>query len=307
MPGLPNYDHEPSSFAHEHLASHVMGTPTPVKMATATMAINSIKYIPPQMDVLAGTTTEASRQNPIRLFLNDAAVLFTVLQYAPWIIIPFRTSDKSCELYVGPSSARDLLLQGWLSVVEITFLVAAIPVIMLLPGIMSVAIAVMCCALIIVLSWPMQGPRIAYSMMDGDTVLSAEQHGSERWLFVNGCATGHAGLQKNIDRLSKTFGRAIIGVHNNTYGLVADLIECLIQRCFSYRTMDVRVTYDYVKACLIDPTVTKVVLIGHSQGGIIISLVLDELFADLPRSAVSKLVQLSFGHSVASNRRTPLT
>ena len=49
-----------------------------------------------------------------------------------------------------------------------------------------------------------------------------------------------------------------------SYGLVADLIECLIQRCFSYRTMDVRVTYDYVKACLIDPTVTKVVLIGVS-------------------------------------------
>jgi len=75
-----------------------------------------------------------------------------------------------------------------------------------------------------------------------------------------------------------------------SYGLVADLIECLIQRCFSYRTMDVRVTYDYVKACLADPTVTKVVLIGHSQGGIIISMVLDELFADLPRSTVSKLV-----------------
>ena len=77
---------------------------------------------------------------------------------------------------------------------------------------------------------------------------------------------------------------------------MADLIECLIQRCFSYRTMDVRVTYDYVKACLIDPTVTKVVLLGHSQGGIIISLVLDELFTDLPRSAVSKLVCYSFAH-----------
>lgn len=27
----------------------------------------------------------------------------------------------------------------------------------------------------------------------------------------------HAGLQKNIDRLSKTFGRAVIGIHNNRY------------------------------------------------------------------------------------------
>lgn len=27
----------------------------------------------------------------------------------------------------------------------------------------------------------------------------------------------HAGLQKNVDRLSKTFGRAVIGVHNKRF------------------------------------------------------------------------------------------
>ncbi len=71
--------------------------------------------------------------------------------------------------------------------------------------------------------------------------------------------------------------------------------------------MDVRVTYDYVKACLIDPTVTKVILLGHSQGGIITSLVLDELFADLPRSAVSKLVNIHFARLKLSNNDTQLT
>lgn len=75
-----------------------------------------------------------------------------------------------------------------------------------------------------------------------------------------------------------------------SYGLVADLLECLIQRCLSYNTRDTRVAYDYVKACALDPTITKLVLIGHSQGGIVISLVLDQLFADIPPSCVSKLV-----------------
>ena len=26
----------------------------------------------------------------------------------------------------------------------------------------------------------------------------------------------HSGLQKNIDRISQTFGRAVIGIHNKT-------------------------------------------------------------------------------------------
>ena len=75
-----------------------------------------------------------------------------------------------------------------------------------------------------------------------------------------------------------------------SYGLIGDLIECLIQHCFSYNTMDVRVAFDHVKACLADPSVEKVVLIAHSQGGIIASLVLDKLFTDLPSDSTSKLV-----------------
>lgn len=75
-----------------------------------------------------------------------------------------------------------------------------------------------------------------------------------------------------------------------SYGLIADIVECLIQRCFAYNTRDIRVTIDSVKAWLADDEVSRVVLIGHSQGGIIISLVLDYLFADLPAAYISKLV-----------------
>lgn len=51
--------------------------------------------------------------------------------------------------------------------------------------------------------------------------------------------------------------------------------------------------YDYVKACVTDPTVNKLVLIGHSQGGIVISLIIDQLLADIPASYISKLVKFS--------------
>ena len=91
----------------------------------------------------------------------------------------------------------------------------------------------------------------------------------------------------------------------HSYGLPADILECLVQRCFSYKTKDVRIAYSYVKAVLVDPTVKKVVLIGHSQGGLIASLVLDELFSELPTSCMSKLEIYTFG-SAASHFSNPL-
>ena len=86
---------------------------------------------------------------------------------------------------------------------------------------------------------------------------------------------------------------------------MADILECLVQRCFSYKTKDVRIAYSYVKAALVDPKVDKVVLIGHSQGGLIVSLVLDELFSELPASCMAKLEVYTFG-SAASHFSNPL-
>ncbi|MCJ1392014.1 hypothetical protein MMC18_004881 [Xylographa bjoerkii] len=140
--------------------------------------------------------------------------------------------------------------------------------------------------------------------MDDATIASALTYEHERWLFINGCITGHRGLQLNVNRLAQTFGRPVTGIHNQTYGLIADLLECLVQRCLAFNTMDVRVAYDYTKACLLDPTVNKVVLIVHSQGGIIASLVLDSLYADLPCAIISKLEVYTFG-SAASHFNDP--
>ena len=79
---------------------------------------------------------------------------------------------------------------------------------------------------------------------------------------------------------------------------------CLLQRAVSYHDLGVRLTYAYVKAILVDPTVTKVVLIGHSQGGIIVSLAIDDLLAQLPTRTMSKLEVYTFG-SAASHFSNP--
>lgn len=87
-------------------------------------------------------------------------------------------------------------------------------------------------------------------------------------------------MQANLDRLSQTFRRPIIGVHNRTYGIIFDLIQCIVERNFCYATQDIRRSYAVIREKLMEPDYTKIVLILHSQGGIEGSLILDWLLAE---------------------------
>jgi len=88
----------------------------------------------------------------------------------------------------------------------------------------------------------------------------------------------------NVDMISETFGRPVTGIHNRTYGAVPDLIQCLIQRSASYSTADTRALCDHLNEILSNKAIQKCVVIAHSQGGIILSIALDTLFADVENS-----------------------
>ena len=153
--------------------------------------MKNVSFIPAQMDGVASTSTEAARDNPLRLLVRDAGVLFTNLPYLPWIILPFKTSDPSAELYLGKSNTRDTVVQVWLLFLETILLLLAIPSILVLPGGISVLAACLCCAMIQAICLPLQGSRIVHSTMDSKTVKAAKQHQDERWIFINGCMTGY--------------------------------------------------------------------------------------------------------------------
>ncbi len=106
-----------------------------------------------------------------------------------------------------------------------------------------------------------------------------------------------AWLKSNINRLALTFKRPVIGVHNQTSGIIFDVIECLVQRNFGLATRDVREAYKIVKEKLYNPGYTKVVFLLHSQGGIEGGLVLDWLLQELPQDLLSKLEVYTFGNA----------
>ena len=90
----------------------------------------------------------------------------------------------------------------------------------------------------------------------------------------------------------------------SSIGIVFDILQCLIQRDFGYSTNEIRDAYSYVKSNLIEPKHQKVILIVHSQGGIIASLMLDWLLAELPRDALQKLEIYTFA-SAANHLNNP--
>ena len=230
-----------------------------------------------------------------------------MLNLFPGIFIPFWTTNPRDEFYLRNSNLFGLIALAIASVVPILLLLVALPAFVLLPGFACVLVIAAGIGFIRVVCLPFEGPSLATSEPPTDEAVIARQHllNSERWIFLNGCCvTGHA-LQQNLNLLSETFGRPVQGVHNETWGILGDIVECIIQRAFGFCSKETRVAYEYVKAYCSNPKVKKVVLIGHSQGGIMVSQILDQLFMDLPSELVAKLEVYTFGNA-ASHFNNPL-
>lgn len=104
-------------------------------------------------------------------------------------------------------------------------------------------------------------------------------------------------LDCNLQRIAKTFQRPILGIHNATYGTIFDVLECIIQRTFTYTTTDIRTVYRGISELIQDPQVEKVVLIAHSQGCIEVGLALDWLYVTRPMEQIAKIEVYTFGNA----------
>ncbi|KAJ5743239.1 hypothetical protein N7533_010341 [Penicillium manginii] len=237
--------------------------------------------------------------SPLLLFFRDILLVLRYSWALPGILLPLRLGHTTPldELYLSFGSLVSFLLQILLTIAQIAFLVSIpLMIIFQIPAFwifVYIAIAVGLNYAVCMLA--LNGfERILVSNVPGTT---QQSHGRECWFFINGVANSKHWLQNNIDQLAYTFGRKITGIHNCTAGLVFDLIECLIQRCFSYATGDIRSAYHLLKRELLNPNCDKVVIILHSQGGIEGGLVIDWLLDELPQDLLHKLEVYTFGNA----------
>ena len=113
---------------------------------------------------------------------------------------------------------------------------------------------------------------------------------NEIWFFLNGICTNRSVLRLNGKALADLFQRKIYLMHNPSDGIVLDLLECLVGRTLQpISTLESSVSH-ILENALNDHR--KVVLICHSQGGIITSGALHKLATRLSGSRARLLKKL---------------
>ncbi|EXJ92882.1 hypothetical protein A1O3_01436 [Capronia epimyces CBS 606.96] len=243
--------------------------------------------------------------NPLLLVLNDLwlfiQITFTLPPSAglPSIIFPIGpTRSKGLdELALTWPNAKASFLHLVLVVAQILFLVSLFPLAyFLVPALYFLYIV----AFVLANQWftvLLNGRRRSGFQSNPRCVQGRRRFEHEQWVFINGVAVGDHWLQANLDRLAMTFRRPVIGIHNQTRGIIFDVLECIIQRTLGYPTLDIRQEYEQLLAIVSDPSIHKVVLIVHSQGAIEGGMVLDWLYATVAAEQIRKLEVYTFGNA----------
>ncbi|KAL2872842.1 uncharacterized protein BJX67DRAFT_376625 [Aspergillus lucknowensis] len=248
--------------------------------------------------------------NPFRWVWEDIDSVFRLAMLIPRILLPLGPfpSGKLDELYPSLRNMRDLALQVFLVISQV-FLLLSLPVSVLalwaLPFVAPAAFYTAFTGITLIVIRLLNGPPTGRSLIGVPKSRPPVNDESELWFFVNGIATGHHWHQSNLDLLAETFGREIVGIHNPTKGLILDLIECLIQRDLDYKTVAIRQGRAQLRGALVAPATKKVVLIAHSQGGIIAASIVDWLFGELSYTQMQKLEVYTLA-SAARQFRNPL-
>ncbi|OHF04422.1 hypothetical protein CORC01_00274 [Colletotrichum orchidophilum] len=234
---------------------------------------------------------------PWKLLAWDIYYFFQYIWALPWIVWPITPADSGelDELAFTRQNLFCVCTHLFLCVLQIAFILA-LPFAILLPiWIAGLAFGAFF-AINYLLCLLLNGPTLTYTS-DPKYAPELPEHAHEKWIFLNGVAVGDHWMKNNLNRLALTFKRPILGIHNQTSGILFDVVECLIQRNLGYATYDVRMCYRIVKETLYNPQYSKVVFVLHSQGGIEGGLVLDWLLQELPQDLLAKLEVYTFGNA----------
>ncbi|CAG9948976.1 unnamed protein product [Clonostachys rosea f. rosea IK726] len=140
---------------------------------------------------------------------------------------------------------------------------------------------------------------------------------NEKWLFINGIANELTWFQRSCDKIRDTFKREVHGIYNRSDGILWDLIECCGESSavkkrsneLIERTQSSKAAQECLEKELTDalwPTDSsapdKVIMIAHSQGCLILRLVLQKLVSENPvgsermRNMKKRLRVFTFGN-----------
>jgi hypothetical protein len=261
-----------------------------------------ISSLPDDQDAASRTHSVPFNGNPVKLAWDDIGLFFYEFFSLPGTILPWFGKYPDDELTSNFWNNYCIVIHAILVVLQLLFIVSVLiaPFILVLPlGLFLLYFFGFVVANYYFCKIFLNGTA-AYIESNVDKEISQfykEGHDKEKWIFLNGVSVGQHWLQSNVNRISRTFGRPVLGVHNPTTGIVFDVIECLVQRCFCYATLDIRNAYVKVKEALENRQYNKVIFIIHSQGAIEGSMIVDWLLDEVPRDLLYQLEVYTFGNA----------
>jgi len=253
----------------------------------------AVRFFPSQVG-RSDQTPVAWTGDPFKLLWSDSLLLLRTWWTIPGIFRPLRlgkAANRFDELYPSWPNMVAISLHGLLLFTQTVFLMS-LPFCLTIPSGWALLYFAMYYLWNCAISRIINGKHLR--LEPSKDIEFKDKHDEEFWIYLNGVSVGHTWMQSNIDRLSLTFGRPVHGVHNPTDGIIFDLIQCLIQRNFSFSTEDIREAYVSIKDALLKENIKKVVFILHSQGGIEGGLIIDWLLAEMPEDCLRKLEVYSF-------------
>lgn len=106
-----------------------------------------------------------------------------------------------------------------------------------------------------------------------------DNYRNEKWYFLNGICTNEDMWELNAEALYELFGRKIHPLHNRSSGALVDLWESIKGRTFDKPSDPALQFAEQLIDDLQKESLEKVVIIAHSQGGIIAANILKYLAA----------------------------
>jgi len=125
----------------------------------------------------------------------------------------------------------------------------------------------------------------------------ANNYPQEKWFFINSTCVPSWWLRQNARRIEQLFGRPVTIIHNRTFGLLFDLLDCILSRSYNIPNDTVEVASRVLKETLVNSQIRKVVLLAHGKGGITAFLLAEQLLKDpvITNAQIAKLEIYTFG------------
>lgn len=153
---------------------------------------------------------------PTKLLFWDLCYVFHYARSLPLVLLPLRPRDGNDfdELAWGLKNAYCVVVHAILIVMQLVF-VMCIPLMFIPPPFVTAGFVAAFLVVNFLLSWTLNGWEMEH-VSDRKYTEGREAHDDEKWLYINGIATGDHWLQSNLNRLALTFGRPVVGIHNST-------------------------------------------------------------------------------------------